>query len=488
MSETTFDVPSLTPQPRFSLRSFPTLAAIGLSDDEQRLVDRLQQAAWVEQKHMALDNAYYEGEQALTNLGIAVPDELAVLRTVIGWPALAVDPIAERLSIEGFRLAGATDSDPDLWDLWDANDMQAQVPMGHLDALVMRSGWVTIGSPDTRGDPPVIRVESPLNCSALWDGRSMTMTAVLQAYEADGGQQAVLYVPGESVYLATDENNTWQVTNRDRHGYGIPVERIVNRPRTHNRDGKSEITPFVKSWTDAACRALLQLQVAGEFYSVPRYLLLGASESDFQDANGNPKSTWDAYITRILALERDENDNVPTVTQLTAYDPSVFTRVLDFYAAKLAGPLRATPQDFGIYTEGNPPSADAVQFSESRRDRYAIRKQEQFGCGWVRALQHAVRFANGGKLPADMTRIEVDWAPPSIPSIGAVGSFLSQMIATGVLPPESDVVLKRAGFSAVERAQIAQDRQTHQAVATMQQIGQRYLSAAIHEGATESGG
>ncbi|MBQ1164269.1 hypothetical protein KBZ21_40450, partial [Streptomyces sp. A73] len=43
-----------------------------------------------------------------------------------------------------------------------------------------------------------------------------------------------------------------------------------------------------------------------------RYIL-GASESAFQDAEGNTKSAWETYIGRVLALERDEDGQVPLV-------------------------------------------------------------------------------------------------------------------------------------------------------------------------------
>ncbi|MBQ1167342.1 hypothetical protein KBZ21_56010, partial [Streptomyces sp. A73] len=42
-----------------------------------------------------------------------------------------------------------------------------------------------------------------------------------------------------------------------------------------------------------------------EFYGAPQRYILGASESAFQDAEGNTKSAWETYIGRVLALERD---------------------------------------------------------------------------------------------------------------------------------------------------------------------------------------
>ena len=465
--------------PRFPVVSIPTLPSVGLTDAEKNLVSRRFAVGRTQAAEMELCNAYYEGLQRLTNLGIAIPKELEGLRTIVGWPAMAVDPIEDRLTVEGFRRPGSVDIDLEVQDQWDGNGMGGEQSLAHLDALSMGSGWVTIGTPDDDSGLSVIRVESPLNMAALWDARTLTLKSALQTYLEDDALHAALYQPGLTVYLATDENGVWQLVRRDEHGYdGIPVERLANRARSSRRDGASEITPAVRSLTDAACRSLLQLAVAGEFYSIPRYLILGATEKDFQDQDGNPVPVWETYINTINALERDENGDVPTVTQLTAYDPSVFTRVLDWYAAKMAGMLRATPQDLGIYTEGNPPSADAVQFADSRRDRYARRKQAAWGPVWSRVAQHSMRMVNGGKLPAGMDRLEADWAPVSMPSLGAVGNFIAQAVPNQVLPPTADVLLKMAGLTAVQRAQVARERRDHASEQALTEIGNRFLNPA----------
>jgi hypothetical protein len=232
----------------------------------------------------------------------------------------------------------------------------------------------------------------------------------------------------------------------------------ASSPRTHQRDGASEITPAIRDIVDAACRKLVSLEVASELYSVPQRYILGAAESDFVDSEGNPKTAWQTYITHILALTGDEEGEAPTVGQFVTYDPSVYTKVLDWYASAIAGMIGATPQDLGLYTQGNPPSADAVKFVEGRRDRKARRKQALFGGALVRAMQMAVRFDAGGDLPASMRRMEVDWMDPSTPTPGATTDALTKQIAAKMVPPTSDVVLKRAGYSGVERQRLAEDR------------------------------
>lgn len=457
--------------PIFSPIIVPELQSLALTEDERNLIERLQARAWWNRGWMMLTDAYYKGEQIVTNLGISIPAELSGLRTIIGWPALAIDPIDERLSVEGFRLGDATDSDQDLYEIWQNNCLDAEQSLAHVDAMAMGRSFLTIGSPDEPDEPPVIAVESPLNISALWDTRSRKPTAVLQTYWVDWQRHAALYLPDQTISLAQNDNNEWEITNRDQHGFGmVPVIRMTNRPRANRRDGASEITPAMMSITDAACRTLLSLEIAREFYSVPQKYILGATEADFQNPDGTLKTAWQAYINNILALERDDDGNVPTVGQFQSYDPSTYTKVIDMYASKFAGMIGAPPQDLGLYTEGNPASADAIRSSEARRDRKAKRKQQLYGYAWTEAMKMAMRFQNGGDLPPEFDRIEVDWADPATPTPAATTDALQKQVAAGIVPPTSDVVLKKAGYSFIERQRLEADRKLDQGAQVLAEL------------------
>lgn len=446
-------------QPLFSPLLIPALPNLNLSDSERSLIGWLQTRSMLLRQQMELREAYYQGTQIVTSLGIAIPPELAHLRTIVGWPAKAVDPYADRLRGDGFRLADATDSDMDLRDIWVANGMDGEQSLAFTDALAMGRSYITVGSPTEAGDEPVMCVESPLNMSVSWDVRYARPKAALQTYWLDEQRHAALYLPEQTIHLGTDDRGQWQVTDRDKHNFGwVPVIRLANRPRSNNRDGASEITPAVMSLTDTACRTLLNLVVASELYSVPQKYILGATEADFQNSDGTPRTAWQTYITHILGLENDDNGEKPAVGQFQTYDPSVYTKVLDWCAAAMASEVSATPQDMGLYTQGNPPSADSVAYAEGGRDRRAIKMQGIFGPRLVEAMQMALRFKNGGDLPDKFKRIEVDWVDVSTPQPGATTDALQKQVAAGMVSPTSDVVLKRAGYSAVERARLEQDR------------------------------
>lgn len=452
-----------------TIPAFPTLA---LTEDEQALIRELQACrSTPEHIEMATTDAYYNGQQRLTQLGIAIPPELGFLRTLVGWPRIAVDPYVERLGVDGFRLAGATDSDPDLHDLWDENGLDAEQSLAFTDALSMRRAYWTIGSREG-GGAPLICAESPMNMSVLWATDGRTPRAALQAYYVDRRAHAALYTQGLTLHAAQNDAAQWEIVSRDYHGFAPPIVRMANNPRTGFRDGFSEITPELRSIVDSACRRMLGLEVASEVYSVPQRLILGATADSFVTAEGRPAAAWETYITSVLALERDEDGNLPEVHQFTVYDPSVFTKVIEMYASQAAGMLAATPQDLGLYTDGNPTSAEAAAVSEGRRDRRARRKQATFGVSLVEVMQTALRFQNKGVLPDKFRRMATDWHDVSIETPGITADALTKYTAgdNPILPAQSDVTLKRAGFNAVERAQIAQDRAQDQGRRDLQRI------------------
>jgi hypothetical protein len=445
----------------FSSAVTPTLPSLSLDEGERDLIQLLRNQYQRTASTMALCEQYYRGEQAIKNLRIAVPKELeGHLGTLVGWAAMAVDPYVERLNIDCFRQVDATDGDEYLMAMMEANNFASEQSLAFADALSMGPSYWVVGSPATRGDAPVVTVESPLNTAVLWDLRGINARALMQEYWAeDGRRRGALLVPGKTVHLAQNDKGEWVVADRDDHGFDfVPVVRMANRPRTNNRSGSSEITPALQSIIDDACRTLLDLAVARELYSVPQKAILGASEDAFKKADGSAASVWDTYITKVLGIERDESGELPEIHQFKTYDPSVFTKILDWFASSAAGIVAALPQDLGLYTQGNPASAEAGLVADDRRNRRAKRMQRQFTGPACEVAKMMVRFDNHGKLPPEYERLAADWTPVEMFSPSLMSDAISKEVAQEIVPATSDVVLKRLGYSAVDRQRLAQDR------------------------------
>ena len=457
---------------RLPFFEIPALPNLTLSEQERATLERLRLHGAAQRRHMLLSEAYYLGEQVIKNLRIAVPKELEFLRTIVGWPALAVDPYVEKHRVDCFRLPTSTDADQDLTDIWQANGLDAELPLAITDALSLGRGYWLIGSGENEGDAPVITVESPLNIAVEWSANGKTATAGLQEYWRDHRRHAALYLQGATIQLAWNDKEEWEIVDRDPHGFDPPIVRMAHQPRTTDRNGRSAISPAIRSITDSACRTLLGLEVAREMYSVQKEIWLGAAEKDFINSDGSMQSRYDAYMTRIKMIERDEDGELPEVKQLQAYDPGVFTKLIDMYASQAASLLCAPPQDLGLYTQGNPVSPDTVDAQESRRNERAKLQQAMFGVDLQRVMQWAVRFQNGGTLPRQFGRMMVDWEPVENPGLAARADFVQKLTSgdAPVIPPHSDVTLARAGFSAIERARIAQDRTENAGAPALDQL------------------
>lgn len=442
----------------FSPLSYPTLPSLSLSDDEQRLVSALQSQAQNDRADMALANAYYMGSQAMRNLQVAIPDELAQkLRTLVGWARVAVNPYVDRLHVEGWRLPGATSQDELLGRIWSSNGLDSEESLAFTDALTMGRAWWLVGS-NPESDVPLITAESPLNVSALWDLSGRRIMALMQTYSSFDTARATLMLPDRTMHLAQDEDKRWVIVDIDQHNFGyVTAVRMAHAPRTDNRNGYSAITPEMMSIIDSACRRLMGLEASSELYSVPRMLILGASADDWQNPDGTARRAWDAYISKISVLENDENGNPPSVVQLTTYDPSVFTKVIEMYAAQFAGEVASLPQELGLYTDGNPISVESVDAMDMTRNRHAKSLQESFEVSLRQVLQMSLRLMNGGALPTKYESFQADWRHLQLVNFPAAANAVAQSVAAGVLPARSDTVRSLLGLNAVQSAQIEKD-------------------------------
>ena len=447
-----------------------------LSDAETALIARLTSLVASNRHSLQLRDAYYRGTVAIRDLGIAIPPQLRTLKVALGWPRIAVDALDERLDVQGFRFNDATDVDVDLQAIWQANSLDCESQLVHVDALVFGRGYVAVGSGDS-GDGPLVTVESPLDMACEWDARTRRMRAALRLCEFDGIQEATLYLPDETVFCVRGGSG-WEAVERDQHRLGVvPVVRMANRPRSYIREGASEITPELMSVTDAACRTLQGLEVAREFYSAPQRYILGATEADFQNPDGTPKSGWETYLGRVLALERDPEGNVPTIGQFTSYDPSTFTTVIDMYS-KIVSSITGLPPHVLGYTTDNPASADAIRSTEMRLKLKADRKTRMFGESWRDVMKLALLIRDGS-LPAGADSIATVWADTATPTPAATTDAVVKQVTAGMVPATSDVTLERLGYSPVERQRLAQDRTADQGASFLQEIAHSLDARAL---------
>ena len=448
-----------------------------LDGHETALVTELSQQLETFQGANLVRENYYEGKQRLRDLGIAIPPHLRAIETVVGWPGTVVDVLEERLDIDGWTVPGLS-GDLGISDIVEQNDLQTEFSQGHLDALIYGIAFITVGT-GAAGEPsPLVTVESPKWMTAKWDRRRRTVGAALAVERDDLGRtaSATLYMPDETVQLEQGQGR-WTVTSRDRHRLGqTPVFRLVNRPRTGDTTGRSEITRAVRALTDNAVRTVLGMEVAREFFSAPQRYILGADESAFMDADGNAKTAWESYIGKVLALTRDEHGELPQVGTFAASSPEPFLAQLRGLAQLLAAEGGLPASYLGIVTE-NPSSADAIRAGEVRTIKRAERRQRTFGAVEGQAMRFALRLRDGTDLGVTPRPV---WRDPATPTRAASADEAVKLVAAGILPADSEVTWERIGLSETDRQRLRDDRVRARATGTLST-----LSAAAEQARTD---
>lgn len=428
-------------------------ASIDTTRDEMLNAFEQAQAGFKDAKN------YYDSVRRPDAIGVAVPPSMRSLLAHVGYPRLYIDSIAERQEVEGFRVAGAEEADQELWDWWQANNLDIEATLGHTDALIYGKAFITIAVPDPSidlgvdPDVPMIRVEPPTSLHAMIDPRTRKVTQAIRAIYGDDGSQvisATLYLPDQTIQWVR-EGGAWAVLNQVSHGLMVvPVVPIQNRTRLSDVYGTSEITPELRSVTDAAARILMDMQGTAEIMAIPQRLLFGVKPEDIGVDPATGEKLFDAYIARILAFE----DPDAKAQQFSAAELRNFVDALDALDRKAAAYTGLPPQYLSTSSQ-NPASAEAIRSSESRLVKKTERKNKIFGGSWEEAMRIAYKAIKGGDIPPEYYRLETVWRDPSTPTYAAKADAATKLYANGmgVIPKERARI--DMGYTIAEREEMS---------------------------------
>lgn len=467
--------------------AFP-LYVQGLSDSESELVGELVTKLEQKKPYNQLREKYFDGQDRVRQLGIAVPPGLRDLLAIVGWPGMAVSVLEERLDWQGVALSdGDGGDDPfGLEEVITDNRLRVESSPAHLEALIHGVEFVTVSRGDTRAGEPgiLVTVESPTRMTGRWSPRLRRLTAAVSAdFDAEAGhyEAITLYLPGQNVYMERpNAASDLHVVRRSRHNLGrVPVVPLVNQPRRSRVWGRSEITPALIGYTDAGVRTMLSMEVSREFYSSPKEILLGASSDAFVDEQGNRIPAWESYLGRFLALERDEDGELPSVEQLSAASPAPYIDQVKLLAQMVAGEA-SIPESYLGFVSANPSSADAIRATEARLVKRAERRQTVFGAAWAEVMRLAL-LVRDGSIPAEAQGLVSRWRDAATPTRAAMADATMKLVGAGVLPPDSDVTYEQLGFDQTTIARLRADVRRGRAERMLAQ-----LTGAAEEAAADS--
>jgi len=467
--------------------SLPALHVRGMDQAEQDLASRMLSKLLARAPYNRLRELYYDGNDTIDSLGIAVPQLLNDVRTVVGWPGMAVNTLEERLDWQGVALIGEdTDNPLGLRDVIIDNEMESDTQQGNLESLIHGVGFVVASRGDTtEGEPEwLITIEPPTRMTGEWSARQRRLSSALSVDVDETAHQitgVTLYLPNQTIFCERpNPSSEMRVVRRARHNLGrVPVEPLVNQPRRGRPWGKSEITPALMSYTDSGVRTMLSMEVSREFYSSPKEFILGASEDAFTDEQGNPIPAWMSYLGRFKALERDDEGELPEVRQFAAASPAPYVDQIKLLAQMVAGEA-SIPESYLGFVSANPSSADAIRATEARLVKRAERRQQVLGRSWANVLRLVVAMRDGG-LSSEANGLVSRWRDAATPTRAAMADATMKLVGVGVLSPDSEVTYEQLGFDQITIARLRSEQRRRRSERMLAQLVGAAEEAAADE-------
>lgn len=384
---------------------------------------------------------YYQGQQRVEQLGMAIPPAMRRFLVVANWCRTVVDTINSRQQVRSLTLPGEETADPTLRAIWDASNLSAHVSMFNADRMIYGRAFMSVGANEKDKTLPLVRVESPREMTAIVDARREVVTSAARFYGWDDklpvaesskslrASKVTLYLPDQTIWAETDGFGQWVEVDRDVHKLGaVPVVMHLNRRMSGSWVGESQMTDVIPL-VDASARSLTNLQFAQEAHGIPRMFMTGVAKGDFVDSEGKPVPQFEAYFDAIHMI----TDPQGKVGQLTAADLKNFETAISIYGKQASTVTGFPARYFGLLT-ANPPAEGAIHADESTLTRSVEEQNEQVGAtlGWAGAL--ALRFATGDWVEGN--KVRVDWFDPGTPTVSQREDALAKRRAAGVLSRE----------------------------------------------------
>lgn len=420
---------------------------------------------------------YYEGDVEPTSIGIDVLEDNVKVDVHCDWPRKAVTSVSERSRLDGFVFEGDA-RDAGLEAVVRDNGLVGAYNRHVHSELIHGCMFATVGR---WNDRTIVRFHTAETASAIWDDAEGRIAAGLVIADTALTSwsplkpvpvQVNLHLPGRIVVFRALDVARWGYevveTTIDRPA----MEAFAFRPTGLKPFGSSRIDKTVMSITDAVLRTLQNMEVSSALYASPQKALLGLSDEAF-DALAQNKAS--AYLTRLFMATKDEDGDVPTLTQLSAASPQPYIDLIRAYAMLFSGATGVPLNSLGI-VQDNPSSAQAI---ESSREDICIAAEDlnESNGQSLRNVALMAMAAEGDcaieELSDTQRSVVAKFADPSMPSVVSQADAATKIAAVAPWIAESDVFLEMLGFDEGQRRRLASARAAASTQALLQAFGQR---------------
>jgi hypothetical protein len=466
-----------------------SLEAIVNGDEDYDLDDLRQQAS--EQLDWQADRAaryqsYYDGEQDIPVM--LETDERRAFRRYLqesgaNWCELVVNAVAERLQVVGFQFGASSDR---AWDIWQANQMDADAELVQTDALVTGQAPVLIQPDEDNPTGVSITPESPLEACVLYEpGSRRRRVCGYKRFNTNRAGQAdditeILILPD---VIATWYGNNGEPDIEDNPAGVVGLVEIVPQPRTSGAP-RSELKPAVAT-ADRINTLLFNRLVASDYGAfrqiwatgvrMAREVIKDEKGEPRKDSEGRPRTRavkpFDIGANRLLANESPEGrfGSFPEST-LQGYLAAVSQDV------EMLAAITQTPPHYLLGQMVNL-SADAIKAAEAGLVAKVKRRALHIGEAWEEVIRLALGMV-GDPAATDISA-EVIWADFETRSESQRVDALQKMSTLGV---PTEILWQRWGATPqeVDRwRQLAAAEQAQQAANQAAALGAADIAALL---------
>jgi len=433
----------------------------GLSEDETNTVNHLVEQLASKARRNGLRSSFYDGKRAVHAIGSVIPPQYANIGLALGWAAKGVDGLANRCNLDEMVWPDGDLADLGMGELEDSNFLFSEFAAGRTDSLIHGVSYL-ITTQGVDGEPKaLVHAKDALNATGDWNPRTRRLDNLLSVTSWHEGKITgfVLYLSGLTI-TAEKSGGKW-TSDRSEHPWGVPVEPQMFKSRASRRMGTSRISRPVMGYQDAALRALIRMEAHMDIYTIPKMILLGASDSAFTNADGTAKNSWQVALGRVFGLEDDEDAMNPRadVKQFDASSPAPHLSQLNALAKLMAREVDLSDSDFALTDMANPTSEGAL----GRADQTLISTSEQATDGWSvgtrRTVTRALAIQNGlTEIPKEWASIVPRWRKPQYMSKAAEADAGAKQVAAVPWLAETTVGLRLLGLDDIDIAEAQAER------------------------------
>lgn len=432
-----------------------------------------------------IKQSYYDAENVIKHLGVEQSLQYRNVEMVLGWPTKAVDALSNLCHGEGYVVPGLAEASEMLGDAWRDNDLELVLDQVGTSSLIHGVAFlVTVRGVD--GEPEALVLQkSARSATGKWNPRRRTLDFFLSVHEVDQNRRPTsmtFYEPGVDTELVL-ENGLWKFEQFSNPLGYVPVEPVVYRARTGEKPfGFSRINRPVRALADGALRTVVRSEIGAEIYANPGRALLGADEAQFKNPDGSYTQTFRDLMTRMAIVppnyyngdgEPLQTPITPTLHQFQQATMEPHLKQLEEFASQFAAATSLNPATLGVTSRANPTSAEAMIAGKGD----LIEEAENTMRGWNRAVVrtgHSILrlLMKTNELPDEVKKMDFEWSNPAIATREQRVQSTLNLIEKGVLQPNSEVALRRMGFSLAEIDQIKDENRRNQGLSALQTLSQ----------------